>query len=197
LPKTHAVGRTLLAAVQELLPTHLQIIAAGMIARTGRAGEEATVLHYQARLWEALAGRLQAGELAATGFPIGAEEPKAIHPAFFNDALCDFELNKVESHGVVYSGVRISETPGAVAAPETPSFLPKRVGGADYRSADMPHLRRMRELITTGEASGPQDAARRVVSEGQVAGIGSDDSKVKRLTKAYNQLSQTGQSGQN
>ena len=64
--------------------------------------------------------------------------------------------------------------------------------GANYGSSDNVLLDEMELLIESGKARNVQDAARALV--GRAEGLGSPESKVKRLTGKYNRRSQSGQS---
>jgi hypothetical protein len=85
-------------------------------------------------------------------------------------------------------GVTSTDTPARregspVNLPEARKRAPR---GLDYTKSDAPLLEEMRVLLSTGEASGPYDAALAV--SGKAAGHGSIESKAKRLLGRYSAL---------
>lgn len=72
-------------------------------------------------------------------------------------------------------------TPEAPASRGTSPAARKR--GHSFREADQPLIREMHDLIKSGQASNPRDAARAVV--GKALGKGEPQSKVERLANLY------------
>ena len=62
---------------------------------------------------------LQSGEWRAVGFATGAEEPRAVHPQFFDSATADLIRSTVTSHGVTYTAIRVFEAAEPPADPLT------------------------------------------------------------------------------
>lgn len=149
----------------------------------------------QDHFWRHILYRLQAGELVMRGRRDGGDQEN-VPPDMLDDAEPDFATNRVTCGSVVFRAIRIFEaanvtglarasSPTAVSASASPQIV------RGYAAKDAPLIQRMATMVSTGEASGPMDAARAVVKD--AAGAGTEESKVKRLTDRFVQLKSSGQ----
>ncbi len=132
-------GYSLIEAFRALLPeARHRMLTALMLSKSLQGpGEAAEVIRLRGILWAELSSRLQAGTLAATGFSYAATIPAPIHPAFFNNAVPDYDKDAVSMNGATFDGVRIlaasAVQTGPRVVPASSASDAKGSGGAPPR----------------------------------------------------------------
>ncbi|MGI4943470.1 MAG: hypothetical protein ACRYHQ_23375 [Janthinobacterium lividum] len=133
-------GHSLLAAFRNLLSDSFSLRVAEVTMRAKSAQgpmEAAEVVRLRGILWAALSDRLRTSALVATGFIHGATVPEQIHPAFFNNAVPEYDRDEVSMNGATYAGVRVFPTDTMPATQHVVSSEtapePRNTGGAPPR----------------------------------------------------------------